>query len=362
MEQASLRQAAETMATQILHATLGTYVEVDDEEAWFSTEDPPLVYRLQNTSRREDPFLLTQTNDVPAHIAAALNLELPGRDELNMTNLDPMFGENTLFHYTSAKRLIEYISPEMRFRLGKMSDTNDPMESAINYVGVAVTRNATFEGMEDALQEIKALNIALRSGCSVGCFTLPADRVTDRPESQCPGHLHDRMWAEYGDGHKGVCLVFDKEKLSRAIHEHFKEKEDDGLGEVLDGGIDYVDLLSPPNSVRGAFADIDINDVSSIDFEAYLQAHREQFARALFFTKDTDWLSEREYRFVWVPSVGNVSATYESILIRGCIKAIILGHNFNWVYRVNLQQLRDNEDIPIWFVDYEGDRVVVRLR
>ncbi|HAT86949.1 MAG TPA: hypothetical protein DCS30_13995 [Rhizobiales bacterium] len=31
------------------------------------------------------------------------------------------------------------------------------------------------------------------------------------------GHIKPRMWAIYGDQHKGVCLVFDKIQLTAAL-------------------------------------------------------------------------------------------------------------------------------------------------
>jgi hypothetical protein len=109
------------------------------------------------------------------------------------------------------------------------------------------------------------------------------------PEFDCCW-ARPRMWEQYGDNHRGACLLFDPTRLERAIHEQWPEERTHQLGnvdctregsaEVYERVVDAAPILDDEEPAR-AVAD-------------YLNANRD----AYFFVKSDDFATEYEYRVV----------------------------------------------------------------
>lgn len=107
------------------------------------------------------------------------------------------------------------------------------------------------------------------------------------------GDYKPRMWAQYGDNSKGVCLVFDREKLLTLAHNQF-----DDIGLVFSDDVQYFDVgelpnfrddeitLSPENIMQESY-----NDIANRILEP---EHRVPY----FFFKHNDWESEQEFRII----------------------------------------------------------------
>jgi hypothetical protein len=66
------------------------------------------------------------------------------------------------------------------------------------------------------------------------------------------------------------------------------------LGEYSDGPVSYVGNPSPPHRAT----EIDLAQVEEFGLDAVLAVHIRENLNELFFTKDLDWATEREYRCV----------------------------------------------------------------
>jgi len=100
-----------------------------------------------------------------------------------------------------------------------------------------------------------------------------------------------RMWAQYGDRHRGVCLVYHQKKLAESIHNQLQERT------YRAQKVRYLDRLLPEVQVDPAYT-VNIDVLEDWGNDAYAYSHGQQFAERLYFEKAKDWAGEREYRWV----------------------------------------------------------------
>ncbi len=105
------------------------------------------------------------------------------------------------------------------------------------------------------------------------------------------GYARASMWELYADRHAGVCLLFDRERLTAAL-----ESELQKIGRTFHAPVRYetagIAALPHVSTVLIPSDDEPVADAIA----RHVDAHRD----ALFFTKLKDWEHEAEYRFVVV--------------------------------------------------------------
>jgi hypothetical protein len=225
-----------------------------------------------------------------------------------------------LYHYTKAETLLKHILPSGTIRLGPFADTNDPRESKewTFALGSAVRWN----GREETTEETLATKMAaiLRTTTKVLCLCTDDDRRTgyNTEELHYWGFCRPRMWAQYGDKHKGVCLVLGYRELNDAMEAELGKK-----GLLRQGQVAYRNWSWSGNLRNSAFvisADLARQEGPMIAVRAHLQHHW----RDLFFEKAEDWRDEHEYRWIFTDEKPNPVF----VPIRNAIKAVILGSDF----------------------------------
>ena len=102
------------------------------------------------------------------------------------------------------------------------------------------------------------------------------------------GFAHPRLWEQYADNHRGVCLCFDRDTLVQRLHERL-----DGFGQLHHDSVDYEDRAIAGEALT-AIADKLRADGPVKAASGLIQKN----LRELFFTKLEDWKTESEYRFV----------------------------------------------------------------
>ena len=107
--------------------------------------------------------------------------------------------KNRLYHYTSLSTALEFILSKRELLLNPLRKTNDPREYKSFVFAAKYWANSDNGHTEQNNKEISRL---LRDDCKVLCFS-------DDYENYF-GYEYARMWAHYGDNHKGVCLELDK--------------------------------------------------------------------------------------------------------------------------------------------------------
>ena len=241
-----------------------------------------------------------------------------------------------IYHYTSAAIAIEFILYDMQIRMGPLSDTNDPAEDGLPSPVLGERRE---DGKEraDLFFDLETT----MAGRKLACFS----RDSRAPYSaydplSARGYGRDRMWAQYADNHKGVCLFFDRERLETNFRSQM-----DGNGIALAGPVTYErDVPLAP-----------------LDFDqGNLEQQCVEIVQKRSFTKLQDWTSEQEYRFLLV-AAASTSPLYEYVSICGALVAICLGHRFPRALFPCIRDVCDRERIPALRLNYYGSPQVGRF-
>jgi hypothetical protein len=137
--------------------------------------------------------------------------------------------EGLLAHYTKASTAFEDILPG-KLRLSPYRLMRDPAENK-DIEPSTVTRHG-----QSAIAEAWALIKAERDRMRVLSFTRDADDPGSfsgfsRRDFDCCW-ARPRMWEQYGDNHRGACLLFDPIRLERAICEQWPDERSRRLGNV----------------------------------------------------------------------------------------------------------------------------------
>jgi hypothetical protein len=251
---------------------------------------------------------------------------------------------NYLYHYTTASKALEFILHDMTLRLGPISRTNDPAEEEfLSPVAGDRSDPDLFFELEDlmARRMLACLSRDRPGSAYMGCDPLSFH-----------GYARDRMWAQYADNHRGVCLFFDRQALESAFRDQMGKN-----GMILTGPVSYqeeVPLTEAPYSAE---------EYARIGRTEWLRGRCEAMARERSFVKRADWESEQEYRFVFVPNPSEECRRNpsegcqcnETISIRGALSAICVGHRFPEGLLPCIRTVRDRERIKAFKFEYIGD-------
>ncbi len=245
--------------------------------------------------------------------------------------LDPL--GSCLYHYTRLETVIEHILPSGRMIMNPFSKMRDPRESkALNPVGTAappqsatLERSRRFAAIYGKSQSVKD---------QVKVLSLTRDGPADGdPETAIftRGFAHPRLWEQYADKHRGVCLCFDKEALTRALMTELAKH-----GKPEHGAVMYRDGPIAPTAYTFSLAQIDSESDDDI-IDHLIQAGMTE----LFFTKTKDWETEAEYRFV-VPTRGIEPLP---AYVRGALRAVILGELASEHYKPSIVTLLEQPGV-----------------
>lgn len=264
---------------------------------------------------------------------------------------------NWLYHYTKAETLTEHILPSGKLMFSTFENLNDPRESK-DFRFKYGTWASSFSDHADLEVQTTFLNESIKRRWRIGCFVSDPDcavatakffdegRGGEIPQAAFNrGHSRPRMWAQYGDGYKGACLVFDKSALRDCV-----AAAAENISQPL-----YEGLITYENP--RAVPDINVYDELTIQYDLlkrvgvkkYLDSHVEKFWRNLFFRKAIDWSQEHEYRFA---VRGNRNAPL-FVDIAPALKGILIGDRFPTVLKSKLADyLRRNTHVDLAETDW----------
>lgn len=115
------------------------------------------------------------------------------------------------------------------------------------------------------------------------------------------------------------------------------------MGAVQEGDYPHLTLIQPE---------------AERDLPAYIESMVNNSPQDLFFTKDWDWSSETEYRFV----LRGATQEEESIDIREALEAVIVGPRLHPSYRPGLYKLCQELEIEALQIQWQmGPPTVVRM-
>lgn len=269
--------------------------------------------------------------------------------------------DSFVYHYTSWAVATSHLIPEGRLRFNPRSLVNDPLEARISpslslshaYASLLRAPKSDNRMSLSAWRDFSSSFTRSVTAAKILCFSMDHP---DASQAGAPPHLRRgfgrmRMWHHYGDGHSGVCLVFDRGTLDALIRRRLGKRYYIHGGPVL-----YTEhvtaLLGAPE------ADEPMSIESTIDRHSEL----------VFFRKSEDWGTEQEYRWVLTPRTDAFIQDWEFVEIRGALRGVILGMNASEGSANTLRPFTRTMKVPLFQValeDHAADeqsRVDVKLR
>lgn len=234
--------------------------------------------------------------------------------------------ETFLHHYTKLATALEHVLARQELRLGRFRDTNDPREYK--------TFNVRLAGRDlgrDVYEHVIRLGAEmLKDTWSLACLTMDNPSASEPVNTWDRGWARSRMWAQYGDNHGGVCLVFDREDMVREVIDQL-----DTEGDAEHGPVTYKN-----SAALNAFV-IDANRVDPanplIAVINQMWAHPEE----LFLLKARDWETEYEYRFL----LRRQEPSPFSATVRSSLRGVVLGDAVSEAHRPSIDALCERLEI-----------------
>ncbi len=202
-------------------------------------------------------------------------------------------------------------------KLSILSRTDDPQEYNTWMIGLVGWSIPDIIVNNDYPYTKTAVNNIIKNNAFIICFCTNADvKIEDEydeiDEKKQLGYFKSRMWSQYGDHHKGICLVFSKKSLLKEVLAKYPRAK----YSMVD--YSYFDGLDP------AAITLDSSKLTSNYSEAAL-THIESNFDKIFFTKNFDYKDESEFRIVVIDQ--KETNEFKEINIRKCLKGVILGDN-----------------------------------
>lgn len=248
-------------------------------------------------------------------------------------------------HYTSLRVACEHILPEGRIRFSPLAELNDPRENKERMIGVGWSGKEMppTNARVVAADELKK---AYREHSKVFCGTVDGENPHHLTTKRCYGR--PRMWAQYGENHRGICLLFDRDLLDNAIREVVR-----GDAALYKGRVEYDDYLK---RVSAAVCDLDYDRVSEAGIEVAVKEQVDKYHLALFLRKDSDWIGESEYRWI----IHRRELGYEFVRFGDALKSVVLGVDFPDVFVPSIREVV--KETPVHHLEWDAEREDFYLR
>jgi hypothetical protein len=236
---------------------------------------------------------------------------------------------NELCHYTTRETALEKILFNKQIKLGRLGSTNDPKEAkARSHLLISDVTDKVHKQINSISKTAEKVS---KDEWKVFCLTksLPINLENTRKNVYLSffahGYSRPRMWAQYGENHSGVCLIFDGECLSKKL-EGLKDKSHT----LFHGSVSYDSYnktISKP---------LDFSDIKDLGKLTAIRKHYFDNYEYFFLSKHPDWRDETEYRWL-VHNSGKKKD--EFINIEGALVAVLVGVDFPKVYEIVLREL-----------------------
>ena len=149
--------------------------------------------------------------------------------ELDLMKSFPEEDNQYLFHYTAYPSALNILLSH-QLRLGSLEKMNDPLEFEDHHGQPLMYQGERSE--EEYEETVCDYEVAVsEKEKSVRFASFSMDRYPCC-NNFSKGWARSRMWAQYADNHKGVCLIFDKDKIIKT----FKKRIQKPLQNILQCG------------------------------------------------------------------------------------------------------------------------------
>lgn len=222
--------------------------------------------------------------------------------------------EGLLAHYTTAATAFEHILPTHRLRLSPYRLMRDPVEN--KDILPSIAWHGSPPDADRAIQSVYMQLRAARDRMRVLSFTRDADRRAEHAGFDCCWS-RPRMWEQYGDLHRGVCLLFDRVELEQAVRDGWSSEP------TYMRNVAYTreGIAAAGGPVRTLIDQRIFDDKERTEaIDDYVNSRSDAF----FFLKSDDFATEYEYRVVLAAGDDDYAyIDYDHALV-----AVVLGERF----------------------------------
>lgn len=233
-------------------------------------------------------------------------------------------------HFTSTETALLKILPHKKLRLSKICGVNDFYENKVNWIdSIGCDHNIKVDAPE------KLEQIRTRVGNHIKMLSTCEFIETKSSEYGIENYYYcnSAMWAHYGNKHTGICLIFNKEKLSHIINSISH------IDKVLEGSIKYIpwrEIVNTGATIEHHLLDECCEDLNKL----YNSINHNHLLESYFFTKSLCWEHEKEYRWlIFTESPDDISIVYGDAL-----HGVVLGSNtdiscLNYCRSLNIENI-----------------------
>lgn len=245
-----------------------------------------------------------------------------------------------LCQYTSLENA-KLILENMTLKLGTIAGSNDPLEKRLISVNYNDNESNFYEGHVQ-----KAWNNILKLFCfTQGQFSADYDEEKDvLLRGLDVPYYKPHMWYSYGRNNKGVCLIFDRNKLNEEIHKQF-----DSLYDIVGNEIKYESYEDMTYSCSVEGNEPFEYQIGSEKVDKQIYEYLKNYDKRLFFLKDEDWKKENEYRYLCIRKPGTRN-NQEFLDISKCLVGVIFGCDVQTSYDEKLLK-KEEEDLDTVVID-----------
>jgi Protein of unknown function (DUF2971) len=190
------------------------------------------------------------------------------------------------FHYTTLERAIEHILPSLRMKLNPFISMRDPREYGAWVPSVGGWGELTDIEMSRGQAEAAQGLAALKNQFKLLSFTQD-DAESAAPDEYGRGYARSHLWERYSSVGRGVCLVLRKDEAITEIASLLKRL-----------GLEHHGPVAYRNQRLSTEIFFELEPILAGRYAEAEEAKLGQYMEDLFFTKNVEWSSEREYRFV----------------------------------------------------------------
>ena len=209
---------------------------------------------------------------------------------MEIQNIPEVFkSDDTVYHYTTVETALNFILRDQKIRLSPRKSSIDPIENLENWYSYSYGgyKESSVDDKNNAYKAKDLFKERLSKTKQV-CFCKNNELKDDDKRTNLPiekyGFLKPRMWDNYGDKYKGVCLAFSRNEL---------EKEADKNNIIFDN-LEYINYSEISANSNG-HTSIDVKEVNRLGIETYYEKHIEKEYK-LLFNKHIDYKGENEFR------------------------------------------------------------------
>lgn len=218
-----------------------------------------------------------------------------------------------LYHYTKFE-IAKIILDSMKLKFNNYGNSNDPYETKELVFSIfQKEKRLDFDLFMKPIEYNKKIEIL--NNYKVLCFCRDKKPLLKGKLINKSCTLL-RMWAQYAENHKGICLIFDKFSLFKAMSKSYNKK-------FYCFDVEYVDLFEINAYEHRIGISTIILDSKENNIVEVVKNNINKYPQEMFFTKDKDWENEREFRYILI---GEEKKDYY-INILSSIRGVILGKN-----------------------------------